>query len=82
MVREESEEAAIRGRPGWDGVAAVRDGHIFEVKSTYILQPGPACLTEGVRQLHALLARVHGVGVDGALAPLEPSDNGAHRNRS
>ena len=22
-------------------------GHIFEIKSTYILQPGPASLTEG-----------------------------------
>ena len=30
-----------------------RDGRIFEVKSTYILQPGPAALTEGVRQVHA-----------------------------
>ncbi|MEP7306512.1 MAG: cobalamin-binding protein [Acidobacteriota bacterium] len=70
-------KAAIRGRPGWESVAAVRDGHIFEVKSTYILQPGPACLTEGVRQLHALFAAVHGVGVDSALAPLERCDNGA-----
>jgi iron complex transport system substrate-binding protein len=75
-------KAAIRGRPGWESVAAVRDGHIFEVKSTYILQPGPACLTEGVRQLHALLARVHAVGVDGALAPLEPCDNDALRTSS
>ncbi len=67
-------KATITGRPGWEGVAAVRDGRIFEVKSTYILQPGPACLTEGVRQLHALLARVHGVPVDDSLAPLEPCD--------
>jgi iron complex transport system substrate-binding protein len=48
---------AIRGRPGWDAVAAVRDDRIFEVKSTYILQPGPASLTEGVRQLHAIFKR-------------------------
>jgi len=75
-------KAAIRGRPGWESVAAVRDGHIFEVKSTYILQPGPASLTEGVRQLHALLARVHRVGVDDALAPLEPCDKGAVTSRS
>jgi iron complex transport system substrate-binding protein len=65
---------AIAGRPGWMGVPAVANGRIFEVKSTYILQPGPACLTEGVRQLHTLLARIHGVGVDDALAPLEPCD--------
>jgi iron complex transport system substrate-binding protein len=42
-------------RPGWDRVAAVQRDRIFEVKSTYILQPGPASLTEGVRQLHAIL---------------------------
>src|SRR5581483_12483133 len=51
-------------RPGWaSSVSAVRDGHLYEVKSTYILQPGPASLTEGVRQIHALLARVVGVDV-------------------
>jgi len=48
-------KATIQNRPGWDKVAAVRDDHIFEIKSTYILQPGPACLTEGVAQLHAHL---------------------------
>ena len=45
-------KATIRSRPGWDAVSAVRDDRIFEMKSTYILQPGPASLTEGVRQLH------------------------------
>jgi iron complex transport system substrate-binding protein len=44
-------------RPGWDRVAAVRADHIYEIKSTYILQPGPASLTEGVRQLHAIIER-------------------------
>ena len=43
-------------RPGWDGIPAVRAGHVYEVKSAYILQPGPAALTEGVRQLHQHLA--------------------------
>ena len=38
-----------------DLASAVRDGRVIELKSTYILQPGPACLTECVRQLHALL---------------------------
>jgi len=51
---------AIRSRPGWTEIAAVRDDHIYEVKSTYILQPGPASLTEGVRQLHTILAHVTG----------------------
>jgi iron complex transport system substrate-binding protein len=59
----------ITGRPGWEDVPAVRNGHIYEIKSTYILQPGPAALTEGVRQIHALLARVVGAGVPASLAP-------------
>ena len=47
----------IVSRPGWDVIPAVRAGHIYEVKSAFILQPGPAALTEGVRQLHELLER-------------------------
>jgi iron complex transport system substrate-binding protein len=46
----------ITGRPGWDRVSAVRHGHLYEIRSTYILQPGPASLTEGVRQLHECIA--------------------------
>ena len=51
----------VRARGGWGEVPFVRDDRLFEVKSTYILQPGPAALTEGVRQLHALLCGVVGV---------------------
>ena len=47
----------IAAREGWDRVPAVRDGHIYEVKSTYILQPGPASLTDGVAQVHRILAQ-------------------------
>jgi iron complex transport system substrate-binding protein len=47
---------SIVERPGWDAVSAVKAGRIHEIKSTYILQPGPASLTEGVRQLHACIA--------------------------
>jgi iron complex transport system substrate-binding protein len=61
----------IRGRNGWTAVDAVRLGHVYELKSTYILQPGPAALTEGVRQLHAILARVAG---GEPLAGLEPAE--------
>ena len=48
--------AQIAARPGWDRIAAVRNGHIFEIPSSIILQPGPAALTEGIRMLHAKLA--------------------------
>jgi iron complex transport system substrate-binding protein len=44
----------IRSREGWSDVTAVRANRIFEIKSTYILQPGPASLTDGVQQLHAI----------------------------
>jgi len=65
---------SIRARPGWDAICAIRNGHIYEIKSTYILQPGPASLTEGVRQLHAILAHVAGADVPHDLAPDERLD--------
>jgi iron complex transport system substrate-binding protein len=51
---------AIVEREGWDSISAVRADRIHEIKSTYILQPGPASLTEGVRQLHACIAAAVG----------------------
>ncbi len=51
----------IRARAGWDATSAVRTDRIHEIKSTYILQPGPASLTDGVRQLHAVLREELGV---------------------
>ena len=64
-------KTTIVERPGWDRVSAVTQDRIFEIKSTYILQPGPACLTEGVRQLHAHFARINDFEVDASLAPAE-----------
>ena len=52
-------KATIQSRPGWDRVSAVRHDRIFEIKSTYILQPGPASLTDGVRQMHSILSGLH-----------------------
>ena len=45
----------ISARPGWNDVPAVKNGHIYEVKSAYILQPGPAALTEGVAQIERII---------------------------
>ena len=42
-------------RAGWSTVSAVRSGDIYEIKSTYILQPGPASLTDGIRLVHECL---------------------------
>jgi iron complex transport system substrate-binding protein len=50
----------ILEREGWQNVAAVRNRQIYEIKSTYILQPGPAALTDGVRQLHGHIAAAAG----------------------
>jgi iron complex transport system substrate-binding protein len=46
---------SVAARPGWAGVAAVRDGELHEVKSSIILQPGPAALTDGVRALQKVI---------------------------
>src|SRR5262249_53362090 len=61
--------ATIRNRPGWREVSAVRHDRIFEIKSTYILQPGPASLTEGLAQLSHIIstaaAQLEDEGTDG-----------------
>jgi iron complex transport system substrate-binding protein len=57
-------KATIVARPGWSSVSAVKRDLIFEIKSTYILQPGPASLTDGVRQLHEVLCRIHGLNTN------------------
>jgi iron complex transport system substrate-binding protein len=46
----------LAARPGWQDVPAVRDGELHEIKSSIILQPGPAALTDGVRALHRIIA--------------------------
>ncbi len=48
------EKVAVR--PGWADVPAVQSGHLHEIKSCDILQPGPAALTDGLEQLHRLCA--------------------------
>jgi iron complex transport system substrate-binding protein len=49
---------AIASRRGWCDIPAVRNGRIHEVKSTIILQPGPAALTDGIRALQQIIVRV------------------------
>jgi iron complex transport system substrate-binding protein len=47
--------AKVSGRPGFATIAAVRTGWLREIKSTVILQPGPAALTDGLDQLVRLI---------------------------
>lgn len=46
----------VRERPGWQAVPAVANGDLYEVKSSIILQPGPAALTDGVDAIHAIVS--------------------------
>ncbi len=41
----------VAARPGWHAIPAVRNGHLHEVKSPVILQPGPAALTEDMAEI-------------------------------
>jgi iron complex transport system substrate-binding protein len=45
----------VAARPGWHEIPAVRENQLFEIKSADILQPGPAALTDGVKQMHQIL---------------------------
>jgi iron complex transport system substrate-binding protein len=49
----------IAARSGWDRIPAVKTGHLHEIKSAYILQPGPAALTEGIGQIHRIVEAWH-----------------------
>ena len=42
-------------REGWQAVPAVQSGHVYEIKSAYILQPGPAALSDGLDQLSQII---------------------------
>lgn len=46
----------VAARPGFAAIPAVRDGELHEVKSSLILQPGPAALTDGLAKLEAIVA--------------------------
>ena len=45
----------VAARPGWSAIPAVRNGELHEIKSSEILQPGPAALTDGVRRIRDIL---------------------------
>jgi iron complex transport system substrate-binding protein len=45
----------VKAREGWQAMPAIRDGHVYEIKSVDILQPGPALFSEGLPQLQAII---------------------------
>jgi iron complex transport system substrate-binding protein len=47
--------ARVAARQGFGAIPAVRDGFLREIKSTLILQPGPAALTDGLDAIEAII---------------------------
>ena len=45
----------VMERSGWEDVPAVRNGDLYEIKSSIILQPGPAALTDGLAELARII---------------------------
>jgi iron complex transport system substrate-binding protein len=45
----------VKARPGFNQIPAVEGGHLYEIKSPLILQPGPAALTDGLAALQRII---------------------------
>ena len=48
---------SIKKREGWNQITAIKNNRIHEIDSSIILQPGPACLTDGLQALESLIRR-------------------------
>ena len=46
----------VKARPGFSAIPAVRENAVHEIKSTIILQPGPAALTDGLDAIKKIIA--------------------------
>lgn len=57
----------LQKRPGWSEAPFMKMGHVYEIDSGTILQPGPGSLLDGVHEIHRILADV--VGAEPAPAP-------------
>ena len=73
--------AKVVARPGFHAITAVRDGALKEIRSSVILQPGPAALTDGLDQLRRLIAAVAHRG-DRSLATARSGDDIVLERRS
>ena len=47
----------VAARPGFDRIPAVQRQDLYEIKSSLILQPGPAALTDGLAELLKIIER-------------------------
>lgn len=48
----------VKERIGFENIKAVRNNHLFEIKSELILQPGPAALTDGLDEIAKIIQNV------------------------
>tara|TARA_B100001079_G_C16315977_1_gene472352 strand:- start:14 stop:796 length:783 start_codon:yes stop_codon:yes gene_type:complete len=46
---------SIKNREGWNQITAIKNDRIHEIDSSIILQPGPACLTDGLKVIESLI---------------------------
>lgn len=44
-------------RGNWDQINAVKNDLVFEIDSSIILQPGPAAVTEGVKEIAGIICK-------------------------
>jgi iron complex transport system substrate-binding protein len=51
--------AAVAARPGWQAVPAVVQRQLHEIKSSIILQPGPAALSDGIAAVQRVILDWH-----------------------
>jgi iron complex transport system substrate-binding protein len=49
--------AKVAARAGWQTIPAVKNGHLYEIKSADILQPGPALFTHALPQLQRIIQK-------------------------
>jgi iron complex transport system substrate-binding protein len=56
----------VAARPGFEQIPAVQHLDMYEIKSSLILQPGPAALTDGLTELQKMIERWAGVVNAGA----------------
>lgn len=45
---------AVRSRPGWEAISAIKEDQLYELEGADILSPGPSVLV-GLRQLHEVI---------------------------
>lgn len=49
----------LLARENWNKINAVKNDFIFEIRSHVILQPGPAAVTQGIKEIVAIIERWH-----------------------